>query len=164
MSEIIIIAAVGENFELGKNNRLLWQLPADLEHFKKTTEGHPVIMGRKTFESIGKALPRRRNIVVTRNPDFSASNIETADSVEAAVELAQTTNAKIFIIGGEQIFRQALPLADHLIITHVLAEFPDAEAFFPELSDEWDLDEIQHHGKDDENEFDFVIAEYRRPH
>ncbi|MCX6753207.1 MAG: dihydrofolate reductase [Candidatus Nomurabacteria bacterium] len=133
--KISIIAVIGENNELGKNNKLLWRLKTDLKHFQETTSGHPIIMGRKTFESLGKALPKRRNIVITRNADYTAPDIEVVHSLEEALALVRQdeTATEAFITGGEQIYREAMKIADKLYITHVEAIDKDADAFFPEI-------------------------------
>ncbi|MCX6755302.1 MAG: dihydrofolate reductase [Candidatus Nomurabacteria bacterium] len=133
--KISIIAVIGENNELGKNNKLLWRLKTDLKHFQEITSGHPIIMGRKTFESLGKALPKRRNIVITRNVDYTAPDIEVVHSLEDALTLVRQdeTVTESFITGGEQIYREAIKIADKLYITHVEATDKDADAFFPEI-------------------------------
>ena len=132
---ISIIAALGKNRAIGKNNQLLWHLPEDLKRFKTLTMGHPVIMGRKTFDSIvsvlGKPLPDRTNIVITRNADWAYAGAEVAHTLEEALSAAKALgDSKVFIIGGAQIYAQALPLADRLYLTLVDAE-KDADAFFP---------------------------------
>lgn len=136
---LAMIAAVGENLELGKKGDLVWHIPADLKHFKELTMGGAVIMGRKTWESLRiKPLPGRQNIVVTRNPNFSAEGALTASSLEEAIEAAKGSEA--FIIGGESIYRSAMSLADRLEITHILSADKEADTYFPEISDaEWEL-------------------------
>ena len=128
MSQISIIVAMDAQRGIGINNTLPWRLPEDLAHFKRLTTGHPIIMGRKTFESIGRPLPNRRNIVITRNPDWRHEGAETVDSIEAAIALAGDVPA--FIIGGAEIYRQSLALADQLIITEIAQTFA-CDAFFP---------------------------------
>ncbi len=134
MPEIILIAAVARNRVIGKDNRLLWNLPEDMAHFKALTAGHAVLMGRKTWESLPerfRPLPGRRNIVISRQAAYAAPGADLADSLENGLQRASTAD-KLFIIGGEQIYRQALPLADRLEITEVdLA--PDGDAWFPEI-------------------------------
>jgi dihydrofolate reductase len=130
---ISIIVATDANNGIGINNQLPWHLPEDLAHFKKTTQGHSIIMGRKTFDSIGRALPNRRNIVITRNPVWTHANVETANSLEDAINLVGTMDA--FIIGGAQIYQQSLPLANQLIITRIENSYL-CDAFFPEISKE----------------------------
>ena len=126
---ISIIAAVGKNLELGKNNDLIWHFKDDMKFFKEMTTGHPVIMGRKTFESLPKALPNRRNIVITKNTDFVAQNAETVSSLEEAMSLCE--NEEAFIIGGGQIYKEFLPYADRLYLTEIEDECSDADTFFP---------------------------------
>jgi dihydrofolate reductase len=133
---ISIIAAIGVNRELGRRGELLWRIPDDLKRFKALTMGHPVVMGRKTFESIGKPLPGRTNIVVTRNkgPSFAAQRtVLYADSLEEALAKARAAEGgeEIFVIGGAQIYEQALPYADRLYLTLIDASAADADALFP---------------------------------
>ena len=124
-----LIAAVARNGAIGKNNALLCHLPEDLKHFKRTTLGCPVIMGRKTWDSIGRPLPGRRNIVITRNPQWHADGAERAESLTAAIERVRD-EPKLFVIGGAEIYAQALPLADELVLTEIDADF-DGDTFFP---------------------------------
>jgi dihydrofolate reductase len=132
---ISIIAALGDNRELGKNNQLLWHIKADLVHFKNLTTGHPVIMGRKTFESIGRPLPNRDNIIVTRDKNFTAEECKIMSSLEDAIGYASILDFdEIFIIGGASIYSQAIKFADKLYLTLVKGTF-DADAFFPEYSE-----------------------------
>src|ERR1700709_1120239 len=114
---ISIIVAISENNAIGKNNQLLWHLPADLKHFKNITSGHSIIMGRKTFDSIGRPLPNRRNIVVTRDPAWRHDGVEAVTSLAGAVTLAGPEDA--CIIGGAQIFSESIDLADQLIVTEI---------------------------------------------
>jgi dihydrofolate reductase len=130
MSQLTIIVATDAQRGIGINNTLPWKLPEDLAHFKRLTTGNPIIMGRKTFDSIGRPLPNRRSIVVTRNPGWRHDGVETVGSVEAAVALL--AGAPGFIIGGAEIYKQSLPLADQLIITEIAATY-DCDAFFPEI-------------------------------
>lgn len=130
MSLLSIIVAFDQQRGIGINNTLPWHLPEDLAHFKKMTSGHPIIMGRNTFESIGRPLPNRRNIVVTRNTAWQHDGVETVNSLEDAQSLINGTDA--FIIGGAQIYQQALTLADRLIVTEIQDRF-DCDAFFPEI-------------------------------
>lgn len=136
---ISIIAAIEkETLALGKNNDLLHHVSLDLKRFKAITSGHVVIMGRKTFESIGKPLPNRTNIVITRNTEFKQEGILTANSLEKAFELAQRNEKEeIFIIGGAEIYKQSLPLADRLYITLIDAKTDGADVFFPKYSKEF---------------------------
>lgn len=146
---VSIIAAIGKNRELGKDNKLLWNIPEDLKRFKDITNGHPIIMGRKTFESIGRVLPNRTSIVITRNPDFANAstgrresriknqeNLEFVGSLDEAIDIAKKSpgSDEIFIIGGGQVFEQAINLADKLYLTVVDKDYPDADAYFPEYN------------------------------
>lgn len=136
--EISIIVAIAENGVIGGGNKLLWNIPDDLKRFKRVTSGHSVIMGRKTFESIGKPLPNRRNIVITRNPEFRAEGIEVADSLNVALGLTKT-EGEVFVIGGGEIYRQALPMAKKLYITRVHAKY-EGDTYFPEIpTQHWQL-------------------------
>ncbi len=128
---IEMIAAVGKNLELGKNNELIWHFKEDMQFFKKTTTGSTVIMGRKTFESLPKTLPNRRNIVISSNSDYRAEGAEVVGSIEKAIQLAGED--KCFIIGGESIYKTFLPYADSIYLTEIEAVCPDADAYFPEF-------------------------------
>jgi dihydrofolate reductase len=130
MNTLALIAAVARNGAIGRGNALLWHLPEDLKHFKRTTMGCPVVMGRKTWDSIGRPLPGRRNVVVTRNAAWAAEGAEAAPSLEDA--LGRVAEApKVFVIGGAQLYALALPTVDELVLTEIDAEAPDADAFFP---------------------------------
>ena len=132
--EIILIAAVGENGEMGHNNGLLWHLPGDLPRFKQITMGSPIIMGRKTYDSIGRALPGRLNIVLTENLDWQAEGVTVANSLDRALDLAKAENSgKAFIIGGGQIYKLFLAYATSLEMTEVY-DTPIADTFFPNFS------------------------------
>lgn len=131
-ARVSLIAAVASNGAIGKDGALPWRLPEDLRRFKETTLGHAVVMGRKTFESIGKPLPGRRNIVVSRQPDYSSPGIEVATGVEEALRLV-SDDTEVFVIGGSEIYRQTLAFADRLHLT--LVHHPvEGDAFFPEWS------------------------------
>ena len=136
LPRITFIVAMDRKRGIGVNNQLPWRLPEDLAHFKRTTTGHPIIMGRKTYESIGRPLPNRRNIVVTRNPGWQEQGVETAGSPQAACGLI-AEGEQAFIIGGAELFAQTFSLADCLIVTEIDAEYP-CDTFFPEIdSDHW---------------------------
>ena len=143
MTEIVIIAAVARNRVIGKDNTLIWNIPEDMAHFKALTSGHAVIMGRKTWESLPprfRPLPGRRNIVISRQADFAAPGAEHAGSLEAALQLAAQAETA-FIIGGEQIYRQAMDVADRLEITEVDLE-PAGDAWFPAIDpNRWRVDQ-----------------------
>ncbi|MYM67534.1 dihydrofolate reductase [Pseudoduganella sp. FT55W] len=130
MSKLTIIVATDAQRGIGINNTLPWKLPEDLAHFKRLTTGHPIIMGRKTFDSIGRPLPNRRNIVITRNAEWQHDGVEVVGSIEAAIALLG--GAEGYVIGGAEIYKQSLQLAEQLIITEIAHTF-DCDAFFPEL-------------------------------
>ena len=131
-ARISAIAAIGKNRELGKNNTLSWRISSDLERLRKLSTGHPIIMGRKTFESIGHPLAGRTNIIVTTNPFYEEEGCVIAHSVEDAIAKAQTIdNEEIFIFGGAQIYGELLPRTDRLYLTLIDAEDPEADVFFP---------------------------------
>ncbi|UCV07322.1 dihydrofolate reductase [Dechloromonas denitrificans] len=141
MSEIVIIVAVAKNRVIGRDNQLIWNIPEDMAHFKALTQGHTVLMGRKTWESLPprfRPLPGRRNIVVSRQPDYAAPGAELANSLESALALA-ATDETVFIIGGADIYQQALALADRLEITEVDL-IPEGDSWFPEIpAADWQL-------------------------
>jgi dihydrofolate reductase len=158
---ISLIAAIGKNNELGKKNTLLWDLPKDMKYFRDTTRGHTVIMGQKTFESIGKALPNRKNIVITRNTLFKNKDVEISYSLEDTLKLYKNTKEEIFVIGGGEIYKQAIGSASKLYITHVEGIFPDADTFFPEIIPiVWNETSHIEHKKDAENKFDLIFSIY----
>ena len=130
-SQKLFIAAIDENNVLGKDNQLIWHLPEDLMRFKRLTTGHAIIMGRKTFESLPKALPNRHNIVVTRNQDYSKDGITVCNSLEAAIECAKD-DKQPFVIGGGQIYEQAIELASKIELTRIHSQF-EGDVFFPEI-------------------------------
>ena len=135
MTEVVIIAAVANNRVIGKDNSLIWSIPEDMAHFKALTAGHVVVMGRKTWESLPprfRPLPGRRNIVISRQTDYSAPGAEVASSLVGALETASSAE-QVFVIGGEQIYRQAMDAAHRLEITRVDLE-PEGDAWFPEIS------------------------------
>ncbi|MDR3247086.1 MAG: dihydrofolate reductase [Prevotellaceae bacterium] len=153
-----IIVAVDENNAIGKDNKLLWHITEDLKYFKSITNGHPVIMGRKTFESIGKALPNRMNIVISRNPRFVAPECAVVSSLEDAIAVASETDDSQFVIGGASVYEAAVRLADMIYLTVVHNKYV-ADAFFPEIPDmEWDeIERIDFEkGKDFDYPFSFL--------
>lgn len=160
---VSIIVAASKNNAIGKDNELLWHMPADLKFFRKTTSGHPVIMGRKTFQSVGQALPKRRNIVITRQANFQAENIEVVGSLDEALAACETEKDEVFIVGGAQIYEQAIPLTDKVYLTRIHHEFEDADTFFPDLNDdEWQLEEVEHHESDEKNPYDYSFLLYSK--
>ena len=160
---ITIIAAIGLNNELGKDNDLIWHLPADLKRFKKVTTGHAIIMGRKTFESIGKPLPNRRSIIITRNILYKKEGCEVVHSLEDAIKLIQDQE-HAFIIGGAQIYREAIEkkLVDQLDITKVHQNF-DADVFFPTLElSSWEVISEETFLPDDKNKYTYSFLSYKK--
>ena len=131
-----IIAVIGKNRELGKDNKLLWHIPGDLPRFKQLTTGHPVIMGRKTFQSIGRALPNRTNIVISTDTAYTADGVTVVSSIDEAVKQAESAvgSDEIFIIGGGSVYKQAIERADKLYLTVVDAS-AEADTYFPNYSD-----------------------------
>ena len=161
MTQIVAIVATGLNLEIGLNNTMPWHLPADLRFFKQTTMGHPVIMGRKTYESIGKALPGRKNIVLSRSANFAPTDALVAQSPAEAIELLQH-EAKVFVIGGASIYANWLPLCHELWHTQVQATFT-ADKYFPEIRPEqWQLSSAECRSADDRNPYDIVFRHYSR--
>lgn len=135
MSEIVIIAAVATNRVIGRDNQLIWNIPADMAHFKTLTQGHTVLMGRKTWESLPprfRPLPGRRNIVISRQPDYAAAGAELANSLAAGLALA-ANDERVFVIGGAEIYQQAMTVADRLEITEVALN-PEGDSWFPEIA------------------------------
>ena len=156
-----IIVAMSENRVIGRNNQLPWHLPADLKRFKQLTTSHTIVMGRKTFDSIGKPLPNRRNIVITRDRAFQALGVEVAHSLDEAVALTKHEE-EVFIAGGAEIFREAASGADRMYITLVHAQV-DGDVFFPEIDwDEWTLLEDQKHDADDKHAHAMSFRRYER--
>lgn len=129
--KLSLIAAVARNGAIGRDNALLWHLPGDLPRFKQLTMGSPLIMGRKTYDSIGRPLPGRRNIVITRNADWSVPGVEVAQSLDEALALVAEA-PQAFVVGGGQIYAQSLPHADELLLTEVDQDVADADTFFPD--------------------------------
>ncbi len=162
--KISIIAAMGINRVIGKDGKLPWHLPADLQRFKELTMNHVMIMGRKTFESIGKVLPGRISVVITSNKDFVVGeNCGHAESLSMAIEtFRHTLIDEIFIIGGGQIYREAVSLADRMYITLIVENFV-GDTFFPDVDwDDWELVGRNDHPKDQKNPHDYVFLVYDR--
>ena len=159
---IALVVAAAENGVIGRDNQLIWHLPKDLKHFKNLTLGHPIIMGRRTFEAIGRPLPGRTNIVVTRQPDWQTDGTETAFSVPEALELAHTHDSTIFVIGGAEIYRQALSAVDTIYLTEVHHAF-EGDATFQDLSPgEWREETRERHEPDDKHAYAFSFVTLRR--
>ncbi len=160
-----IIAAIGKNRELGKDNKLLWEMPADMKHFRDTTRGHAVIMGRKTFESLPNGpLPNRRNIVITRDENYLRHGVDVVHSIDEALRLAPLAQGEpeeeFFVIGGAEIYKQAIEKADKLYITKVDGNFY-ADTFFPEINENiWKEDSIESHEPDEKNPLPYTFVTY----
>ncbi|MDN5865344.1 MAG: dihydrofolate reductase [Gammaproteobacteria bacterium] len=160
MATIALIVAAGENGVIGKDGGMPWHLPADLKHFKATTMGKPIVMGRHTFEAIGRALPGRRSIVVTRRSAIGAEGIETAASLDAALALAGDA-PQIMVIGGGELYRAALSQAQRIFLTRVHAKI-EGDTFFPDLpANEWREITREERNSDDENVYalSFILLE-----
>ncbi len=157
------IVAMAKNRVIGQDNRIPWYLPADLKYFKKTTLNHHIIMGRKSFESIGRPLPKRTNIIITRNPFYIATNCLVVNSLENALALAhENEEEEVFIIGGGEIYRMSMPLLDRLYLTEVDLE-PEGSVFFPEFDwSEWELVSEEAHAADEKNEMAYVFKVLER--
>ncbi|EZH80314.1 type 3 dihydrofolate reductase [Aeromonas hydrophila] len=160
---ISMIAAMAHDRVIGLDNRMPWHLPADLAHFKRVTLGKPVLMGRKTFESIGRPLPGRRNLVISRNPDYRADGVEIIDSVEAALALlAGSDVAELMVIGGGHLYGQLLPRADRLYLTRIdLAVEGDTR--FPAFDEnDWSCIECESHQPDEKNPHSYCFETWQR--
>lgn len=166
MSKAIIsmIFAMDQNRLIGKNNDLPWHIPDDMAYFKRTTEGHSVLMGRKTYESFGsKPLPRRQNIIMTQNRQFTADGCAVIHTVEEALKLiSETKDEEFFIIGGSEIYKLFMPHADRLYITHIEAAF-EGDAYFPDYNEaEWKEIRRVKGVKDEKNPYDYYYTVYER--
>ena len=162
MSKITIIAAIAENNAIGKNQQLLCHMPADMKRFKELTTGHAVIMGRKTFESLPHALPNRKNVVLTTLPEAVFMDSFACESMGTALDLCEKED-EIFIIGGALVYRQALRIADRMLITRIHHEFKDADAFFPVVNwDLWEETEREDFPADDKNPDPYSFITYMR--
>lgn len=159
---ISLIWAMDENRVIGKDNQLPWHLPEDLKFFKRMTMGHPIAMGRKTHESIGRILPGRENIIITRNRDYRCDGCTVMYSVEELNEVARQSNEEIFIIGGAEIFQKVLPLADRLYLTMIHHSF-SGDTFFPEIDlNDWELVSCEQGVQDDKNPYQYEFLIYKR--
>jgi len=163
--KLALIAAYAQNNVVGIDNKLPWHLPEDLKYFKRVTTGKAIIMGRKTYESIGRPLPNRTNIVITRNAEFTAPGIEVVNSLDAAIELAESINEingteEVMVIGGAQIYSEALPKADRLYLTHVHAEVK-GDAYFPAVNfTTWKEVGREDYKASETNPYDYSFAVY----
>jgi len=156
---LTIVVAIDAQRGIGINNTLPWHLPEDLAHFKRTTSGHAIIMGRKTFDSIGRPLPNRRNIVITRNPEWKHDGVEAVPSLDAA--LALTGDAEAFVIGGAQIFVEVLPRAGKLIVTEIDKTF-DCDTFLPPIDPQQWQEVAREQHQSAKTGLSFAIVTYRR--
>jgi dihydrofolate reductase len=162
--KISLIVAKARNNVIGKDNQLVWKLSGDLQHFKRTTLGHHVIMGRKTFESMGRPLPGRTSIVITRNKEYQVpSPHQVVHSLDEALKIVEEKGLEqAFILGGAEIFKQALPLTDEMIITEVDAT-PDGDTLFPSVDySAWEKISEEGHPKDEKNEYNYTFVIYHR--
>lgn len=161
MAKLSIIAAMDTNRVIGFNNDIPWHIPHDLKRFKRLTSGHTIIMGRKTFESLGKPLPKRRNIVITSRSDYKAPGIEVVKSVEDAIRIADRKEEN-FVAGGANIYEQFLPYADKLYLTHIKGEFK-GDTYFPRIDySQWEVVEEEKHVTEDDKQIEFTYKTYVR--
>lgn len=160
-TKITLIVAAAENNAIGKGNQMLWHLPNDFKYFKQHTLKHSVVMGRKTYESIGKPLPERRNIVITRNQEWMAEEVDVANSLDEVLTYCRDER-EIFIIGGAEIYKQALPLASKVLLTRVHTSM-NADAYFPDLdSSIWKLVSSEKHQADERHAYDYTFEVYKQ--
>jgi dihydrofolate reductase len=164
MMIVSLIGAASDNDVIGKDNWMPWNLPAELAYFRATTRGKTVIMGRKTFDAAGRPMPKRHNIVISRNTDLQIPDVDVVGSIEEAIELAKKDNLdEVFVIGGEQIYRAALSLADRIYLTRVHTNIEGGEAFFPEVDEKvWKMISSERHEIDAENSIPFTKIVYER--
>lgn len=155
---IRIIAAMSKNNVIGRDNKLIWSLPDDLKRFKELTMGHYIIMGRKTYESIGKPLPGRKNIVISRNPNLKIKGVEIFSDILKAIEY---TNNNCFIIGGSEIYKQTIDLADFLYLTIINANL-NGDSYFPQIDSNWILIYDLENNKDDKHMYSYSFKNYSR--
>lgn len=158
---VSIIVAVAQNGVIGADNKLIWHISEDLKRFKAITTGHPVIMGRKTFESLGRPLPNRRNIVVTRNPHYPEEGFEVADSLGEALGMF-SSEEEVFVIGGAEIYRQAMPFADRFYLTEVYHDY-EGDTYFPQWNKaDWELVSEERHEHGEKFPHPYAFLDYRR--
>lgn len=158
---ISFVVAMGKNRVIGKNNSLPWTMPADMKHFKDLTSGKPVIMGRKTFESIGKPLPKRKNIIITRDKNYSAEDCIIVNSVDEALNAAADAE-EVMVIGGSQIYKEFLPKASKMYLTIIDADF-QGDAYFPKYDvTEWEETAYEEHEKDAQNPYGYAFITLER--
>ncbi len=161
MTSLSLIVAMDDNRLIGNKNKLPWHLPADLAFFKRTTMGKPIVMGRKTYESIGKPLPGRRNIVITRDAAFSAAGCEVANSIESAMSLTKDDD-EVMLIGGASLYQQTIARATQLYITRIHQGF-EGDTWFPEIDlREWEEVKREHFDADHSNQYAYSFIKYVR--
>ncbi|MCW8926459.1 MAG: type 3 dihydrofolate reductase [Xanthomonadales bacterium] len=158
--QLTLVAALGRNRAIGLDGRMPWHLPAELQHFKRTTMGKALVMGRKTWQAIGRPLPGRQNIVVSRNPLLEVDGIEVAGSLREALQIANSQ--EVMVIGGGQLYEQAMPLADRMVLTLIDIE-PEADTWFPDWDDaQWERVAEQHFEADEKNPLAYCVIELER--
>ena len=156
---ISLVAAAGNNNVIGGNNKLLWRMPTDMKFFMNLTMNHSVIMGRKTYESFGKPLKNRRNIIITRDIGYSVPGCEVVHSLQQAIDLVKGEN-EVFIIGGAEIYRQSINIADKIYLTRIYGDF-EGDSYFPDINQEkWVQSRISKHSSDEKNPYPFAFLEY----
>ncbi|WP_347156452.1 dihydrofolate reductase [Pontibacter chitinilyticus] len=159
---IALVVAVAENNVIGKDNQLIWHLPADLKHFKQITMGHPILMGRKTYESIGKPLPGRTSLIITTQMGYTAADCIVVHTLQEAFEKALELDEQVYLIGGAEIYKQALPQVDTIYLTRLHHQF-EGDTYFPELHEnEWQVVSEEKHAPDEKNKYSYSFLELRR--
>lgn len=159
---ISLLVAMDKNQLIGKDNDLPWRLPADLAYFKRVTMGHPIIMGRKTYDSIGRPLPGRENIIVTRDTSYEAEGCKVIHSIEEIVKMNEQTDQELFVIGGAEIFKEILPYSDRLYITEINEEF-EGDTYFPAFDkSKWEVISEEKGIKDEKNPYDYKFLVYEK--
>ncbi len=159
--KLTLIAAMDPNRVIGKDNDLIWHFPKDLKHFKTKTSGHSIVMGRKTYESVGKPLPKRRNIVITRQKDYSAQGIEVVNSLEEALSLTKGED-EVYIVGGAEVYKLALSKADRMELTFIEKEY-EGDSFFPNWDESnWEITSTERHEADESHEAPFTFVQVNR--
>lgn len=159
---ISMIAAASENDVIGKNNELIWHMPADFKYFKEKTKGHIIIMGRKTFESIGVPLKFRTNVVITSMEDYRPDGVEVFQSLDKALDWSSKQNDdEVFIIGGASVYKQSLDIANRIYLTRIHESF-EGDTYFPKLNDNWKLVLKEENKKDEKNPYDYSFLVYEK--
>ncbi|MEQ8517433.1 MAG: dihydrofolate reductase [Cytophagales bacterium] len=160
--KVSMIVAASENNVIGKNNELVWHMPADFRYFKEKTKGHIIIMGRKTFESLGKPLKYRTNIIVSKRDNYKPEGTEVFDSIEKALKWASIQgDDEVFIIGGASIYKQSLSIADRIYLTRIHGIF-EGDTYFPEPGERWQLISSKKNSSDEKNPYDYTFLVYEK--